>query len=84
MSYACVGAVEDEDDGDDDEPPGAAAADALVTAVVADAFAAPFGVEPWAKDSYTPLCGRSDMVVIVVVEARCDVAAPRRAVVVRF
>ena len=65
-------------------PPGAAAADALVTAVVADAFAAPFGVEPWAKDSYTPLCGRSDMVVIVVVEARCDVAAPRRAVVVRF
>jgi hypothetical protein len=84
LSYACVGAVEDEDDGDDDEPPGAAAADALVTAVVADAFAAPFGVEPWAKDSYTPLCGRSDMVVIVVVEARCDVAAPRRAVVVRF
>ena len=84
MSYACVGAVEDEDDGDDDEPPGAAAADALVTAVAPDAFAAPFGVEPWAKDSYTPLCGRSDMVVIVVVEARCDVAAPRRAVVVRF
>ena len=86
MSYACVGAVEDEDDGDDDEPPGAAAADALVTAVVADAdaFGAPFGVKPWAKDSYTPLCGRSDMVVIVVVEARCDVAAPRRAVVVRF
>jgi hypothetical protein len=83
LSYACVGAVEDEDDGDDDEPPGAAAADALVTAVVADAFAAPFGVEPWAKDSYTPLCGRSDMVivvvVVVVVHARCDVAAPSSA-----
>jgi hypothetical protein len=80
LSYACVGAVEDEDDAVVVvEPPGAAAADALVTAVAPDAFAAPFGVEPWAKDSYTPLCGRSDMVivvVVVVVHARCDVAAP--------
>ena len=93
MSYACVGAVEDDDDAVVVvvvEPPGAAAADALDSAATADdAFtaAAPFGVEPWANDSYNPVFGRSDMdvivvVVVVVVHARCDVAAHRRAVVV--